>query len=99
MYLTDDLHLDSVFVRDKMVCDRLATNASGVLPKFLQRQDVKLKAVRTALNANPDTQLQKGVKRAIAILYTENHAVYVDYAVPNPVTGEYTLHFLPLTAE
>lgn len=99
LYLSDDLHLDSALVRDKMVCDRLATNASGVLPKFLQRQDVKLKAVRTALNANPDTQLQKGVKRAIAILYTENRAVYVDYTAPNPVTGEYTLHFLPLTAE
>lgn len=99
LYLTDDLHLDSAFVRDKMVCDRLATNASGVLPKFLQRQDAKLKAVRTALNANPNTQLQKGVKRAIAILYTENRAAYVDYTVPNPVTGEYTLHFVPLTAE
>lgn len=99
LFLTEFPQLDAAAVRDKMVCDRLATNASGVLPKFLQRQDVKLKAVRTALNANPDTQLQKGVKRAIAILYTENHAVYVDYAVPNPVTGEYTLHFLPLTAE
>lgn len=99
LYLSDDLHLDSAFVRDKMVCDRLATNASGVLPKFLQRQDAKLKAVRTALNANPNTQSQKGVKRAIAILYTENRAVYVDYTAPNPVTGEYTLHFVPLTAE
>lgn len=99
LYLRDDLHLDSATVRDKMVCDRLATNASGVLPKFLQRQDAKLKAVRTALNANPNTQSQKGVKRAIAILYTENRAVYVDYTAPNPVTGEYTLHFLPLTAE
>lgn len=99
LYLSDDLHLDSALVRDKMVCDRLATNASGVLPKFLQRQDAKLKAVRTALNANPNTQSQKGVKRAIAILYTENRAVYVDYTVPNPVTGEYTLHFVPLTAE
>lgn len=99
LYLSDDLHLDSAFVRDKMVCDRLATNASGVLPKFLQRQDAKLKAVRTALNANPNTQSQKGVKRAIAILYTENRAAYVDYTAPNPVTGEYTLHFVPLTAE
>ncbi len=96
LFLTDFLQLDMVAVRDKMVCDRLATNASGVLPKFLQRQDVRLKAVRTALNAKPDTKLQKGVKRATAILYTENRAVYADYTAPNPVTGEYGLHFVPL---
>lgn len=94
-FLTDFLQLDAAAVRDKMVCDRLATNASGVLPKFLQRQDARLKAVRTALNANPDTKMQKGVKRATAILYTENCAVYADYTAPNPVTGEYTLHFVP----
>lgn len=98
-FLTDCLSLDAAAVRDKMVCDRLATNASGVLPKFLQRQDAKLKAVRTALNANPDTKSKKGVKRATAILYTEKCAVYADYATPNPVTGEYTLHFVPMPTE
>lgn len=98
-FLTEFPQLDASAVRDKMVCDRLATNASGVLPKFLQRQDVKLKAVRTALNANPDTQSQKAVKRATAILYTENRAVYVDYTAPNPVTGEYALHFVPIPTE
>ncbi len=82
-------------MRDKMVCDRLATNVSGVLPRFLQRQDARLKGIRTDLQANSDTKTQKGVKRAVAILYTENRAVYADYTVPNPVTGAYTLHFIP----
>lgn len=96
LFLTEHLHLDAAAVRDKMVCDRLATNASGVLPRFLQRQDARLKGIRTDLQANPDTKTQKGVKRAVAILYTENRAVYADYTVPNPVTGAYTLHFIPL---
>lgn len=98
-FLTEVLHMDALSIRDKMVCDRLATNASGVLPKFLRRQDACLKTVRTALNANADTRERKGIKRAVAILYTENCAVYVDYTVPNPVTGAYTLRFLPLEAE
>lgn len=96
LFLTEHLHLDATAVRDKMVCDRLATNASGVLPRFLQRQDARLKGIRTDLQANPDTKTQKGVKRAVAILYTENRAVYADYTVPNPVTEAYTLHFIPL---
>lgn len=95
-FLTECLHIDAASVRDKMVCDRLSTNASGVLPKFLQRQDDRLKAIRSILNANPDTKAQKGIKRAVAILYTENRAVYVDYTAQNPVTGAYTLRFLPL---
>lgn len=95
LFLTEHLHLDAAAVRDKMVCDRLATNASGVLTRFLQRQDARLKGIRTALQVNPNTKTQKGVKRAVAILYTENRAVYADYTVPNPVTGAYTLHFIP----
>ena len=87
---------EQAVLRDKMVCDRLATNASGVLPAFLKVPDSRLKAVRTALNACADTRTLPSVKRAVAILYSENRAVYVDYTEADRVTGEYPLRYISL---
>lgn len=93
-YLSALPAVDSGALRDKMVCDRLATNASGVLPAVLRVQDVRLKAFRTYLQQNADTRAPVGVKRAAAILYSAHCAVYVDYTSADPVTGEYRLHFV-----
>lgn len=87
---------EQAVLRDKMVCDRLATNASGVLPAFLKVADSRLKAVRTELNRCAQTRTLPSVKRAVAILYSENRAVYVDYTDADRVTGEYPLNYISL---
>lgn len=79
-------------LRDAMVCDRLATDSSGVLPRFLQIPDPSLKRVKAELNNRASSRIQEGVKRGYALLYSEACAVYVDYDDKNPVTGEYKLH-------
>lgn len=85
---------DNAVLRDKMVCDRLATNASGVLPDFLKVDDHRLKKLRTFLNADPKTRVRANVKRAVALLYSEHCAVYVDYTDADRVTGEYPLQYI-----
>lgn len=95
-YLCTLPQVDKAVLRDKMVCDRLATNCSGVLPAFLRVEDSRLKAVRTALNGDIQTRATAGVKRALALLYSENRAVYADYQTPDRVTGEYTLKYISL---
>lgn len=87
---------DNAVLRDKMVCDRLATNASGVLPAFLRVDDRRFKEVRTLLNTDPQTRARPGVKRAVALLYSENRAVYADYIAADRVTGEYPLQYISL---
>lgn len=95
-YLCTLPQTDNTVLRDKMVCDRLATNASGVLPAFLKVEDRRLKEVRTFLNADPQTRVRAGVKRAVALLYSETRAVYADYIVADRVTGEYPLQYISL---
>lgn len=95
-YLSAFEKIDKTVLRDKMVCDRLSTNASGVLPVFLKVEDNRLKSVRSALNVDPQTRAKVGVKRATAILYSENRAVYADYIAPDRVTGEYPLQYISL---
>ncbi|MGN0572169.1 MAG: DUF4080 domain-containing protein [Candidatus Fimenecus sp.] len=93
-YLCNLPQTENTILRDKMVCDRLATNASGVLPAFLRVDDRRLKEVRALLNADSQTRARPGVKRAIALLYSENRGVYVDYIAADRVTGEYPLQYI-----
>ena len=81
------------FLRDAMICDRLATNSSGILPLSLYVKDKGVKQVRKALSANPETAEKPAVKRSVAILYGRGEAVYADYTEKDPVTGEYRLFF------
>ncbi|MBR4868379.1 MAG: DUF4080 domain-containing protein [Clostridia bacterium] len=81
-------------LRDKMVCDRLATVNGGKLPSCLQVQDPRLAKFRKALRNNESTAPTKGIARGTALLYASDCGVYVDYANPHPVTGRYTLHKL-----
>lgn len=85
-------------LRDTMVCDRLSTNASGTLPKSLKIKDSRLKQVSIFLKNNIETSPLPNTKRGLAILYSENKVVYVDYEKKDkhPVTGEYPLKFISI---
>ena len=88
-YFSSQPGVDQTKLRDLMVCDRLATNASGKLPAILRIEDPKLKeAVKRFEQTHGRT---KGVKRGYALLYSEGCFVYVEYREKNPVTGEYAL--------
>lgn len=78
--------IDAGVLRDKMVCDRLATNSSGILPSVLQIRDKNLKKYKNIIPK------RIGVKTGFAYLYTENSLVYAYYDNKNPVTGEYSLY-------
>lgn len=79
-------------LRDSLVCDRFASNASGVLPGCLKVPDVRLRRIKKYLAENMKI---KG-KVSCAVLYSENKVVYCDYKKKNPVTGNYELSFLEI---
>lgn len=81
--------VDKAVLRDKMIEDRIATNSSGIIPKCLQVKDPMLKKVRYNLSkAYPE---KKGVLRSVAILYSEQTAIFCDYVQKDRVSGEYEL--------
>jgi hypothetical protein len=90
-YFSTQKGIDKTVLRDAMVCDRLSTNASGKLPDVLRVKDPALKTAVLFLEQNEETRSKKGVKRGVALLYSENCAVYADYKEKNPITGEYPL--------
>jgi radical SAM superfamily enzyme YgiQ (UPF0313 family) len=67
--------VDPDALRDQMVRDRLATNASGKLPAVLKRPSHGV----------------SGARRGKALLSAESVLVAADYAQRDPVTGEYGL--------
>ncbi len=79
-------------LRDALVCDILASNNTGRLPKCLQIKDDLLRKAVIALAENPETMPKKRIKRGVALLYGAKSAVFVDYTQKNPVTGRYLLH-------
>lgn len=86
--------IDKAVLRDKMICDRIATNSSGVIPSCLQVPDRKLKEVKALLSRSfPE---KKCVKRCAAILYSENRAVFCDYDKKDRVSSEYALGIMEL---
>ena len=94
-YFTEQPGVEKNMLRDCMVCDRLATNSSGKLPKALQIKDPRLKAAVKALER--DVGRNKTVKRGYALLYGKSCLVYADYENKSPVTGEYCLQEYPYT--
>lgn len=91
-YFSRQNKIDKAILRDVMVCDRLATNASGKLPDVLRVKDQNLKRAVLFLEQNEETRSQKGVKRGVALLYSEKLVAYADYnGEKNPITGEYPL--------
>lgn len=86
--------VEKMKLRNKMIYDRIATNNSGVIPEKLKISDPYLKKVMNLIKGiNPPP---KGTNRTVAILYGENKAIYCDYNVKNPVTGEYKVEFIEL---
>ncbi len=85
--------VDSAALRDAMVCDRLASNRTGRLPVCLQIQDPA--GLKAAAKALPPTA--PGVRRGLAILYTQSRIVWADYTedARDPITGRWALRFCP----
>ena len=79
--------VDKQILRDCMICDRLATNSSGVIPSVLKSPDDELKKIKRVLKT-------KSIRRTVAILYSSDEIVYTDYDSKNPVSGEYTLNYI-----
>ena len=73
--------------RDALVCDRLATNSSKVLPKSLYRSDRALARIRKAIYENEPHK-----RKNVAILYGSQKIVCADYTNKN-YRGEYRLIF------
>ncbi|MBR5233220.1 MAG: DUF4080 domain-containing protein [Clostridia bacterium] len=83
---------DKSRLRDMLVCDRLSSNASGIIPSCLKIPDSRLKRIKKHLSEN----MKLGGKTACAILYSENKVVYCDYKHKNPVTENYELSFMEI---
>lgn len=79
-------------LRDALVRDRLATNATGHLPRCLHVADAMLARAVKRLAQSPATAPLPGVRRGVALLYGARQVVFVDYTQKNPVTGRYLLH-------
>ena len=90
-YFSTQKGIDKSVLRDVMVCDRLATISTGKLPAALRIEDGNLKNAVKALEQEEATRPKKGIKRGVALLYTEKCAAYADYDKKNPITGEYPL--------
>lgn len=80
--------IDKIKLRDLMILDRISTNNSDVIPACLKVPDERLKKLRRLA----------GKSCSVAILYSENTAVYCDYNEKrNPVTGQWGIKRLDET--
>ena len=80
-------NIDKAVLRDRMLLDRITTNNSDVIPKSLKVEDENLGKVKKQIGKLIPPE--KGEKRTVAILYTEEKAVLVRYKKPDPITGKY----------
>lgn len=80
-------------LRDVLVRDRLASNASGRLPLCLYREDAQLAKAVKRLVSNQATAPKPGVRRGVALLYDAKTLCCADYLPweQNPVTGRWPL--------
>jgi len=84
---------DKTRLRDMLVCDRLSSNPSGIIPECLKIPDNRLKRIKKHLSEN----MKLCGKTACAILYSENRVVYCDYKHKNPVTDNYELSYMEIS--
>lgn len=82
--------VDKRKLRDLMLLDRLSVNNSDILPSCLKVRDDRLRKMKQQLSeVRP---LKKGEVRSVAILYSENAAVYCDYdGEKDPVTAQWEI--------
>lgn len=83
---------DKMRLRDALVCDRLSSNPSGIIPSCLKIPDTRLRRIKKHLSEN----MKLDGKIACAILYSENRVVYCDYKHKNPVTDNYELSYMEI---
>ena len=79
-------------LHDALVCDRLSSNPSGIIPSCLKIPDTRLRRIKKHISEN----MKLDGKIACAILYSENRVVYCDYKNKNPVTENYGLSFMEI---
>ncbi len=82
--------VDKTVLRNVMVCDRLATNPSGLLPACLQQNETLRKQHKRLMETDERFKRPPKIKRGTA--WVDDSLVYADYQNPHPVTGEYRLH-------
>ena len=76
--------VDKMKLRDLMLLDRISTNNSDVIPSCLKVADSRLGKLKRLI--------AQGKQISVAILYSENKAVYCDYSEKkNPVTGQWEI--------
>ena len=84
-YLSTLRGVDKIKLRDLMILDRISTNNSDVIPTCLKVRDDRLKKLKRAV----------GKHCSVAILYSENVAIYCDYdQEKNQVTGQWEIRRL-----
>ncbi|MGN0629503.1 MAG: DUF4080 domain-containing protein [Oscillospiraceae bacterium] len=81
--------VDKSVLKDKMICDRVASNASGKLPDVLKVKNGDIKKIRLSIESVEEYRRKPCVKRGFALLESENSAVFADYVDKDPVTGLY----------
>ena len=84
--------MDCQKLRDILTMDWISTNSSGKLPEAIRIQDSSLKQIAIFLESQINTRRPKNTQRIIAILYSQEKAVWVDYNEKHPVTGRYKVH-------
>ena len=85
-YFSQVRGVDKTKLRDLMLLDRISTNNSDIIPSCLRVKDDRLSKLKRLLNDG------KGKVQSVAILYSENTAVYCDYSESkNPVTGQWNI--------
>lgn len=85
--------VDAERLRDIMTCDCLRSQRGGLLPPCLRRADPRISRIKRTLASRNGSD---GIKRGVAILYSENERVAVtEYREGgcHPVTGHYPLCF------
>ncbi len=76
--------VDKMKLRDLMLLDRISTNNSDVIPSCLKIADDRLGKLKRLI--------ADGKVQSVAILYSENEAVYCDYSEKkNSVTGQWNI--------
>ncbi|MGN1442262.1 MAG: DUF4080 domain-containing protein, partial [Acutalibacteraceae bacterium] len=81
--------IEKMRLRDEMITDRIAANASAVIPKCLQIKDSRLKAVKRLLSEKIPPE--KGSMRTLAILYSSGDVIFSDHRKKDKVSGEYEI--------
>lgn len=94
-YFSTMPRVEAEWLRDVMVCDLLSTRRGGWLPDCLRSKDPRRARLRRTAAARPGRAKTQAV--AAELLYAgRERAVCVEYGRPDPVTGRYPLHFLPV---